>query len=81
MQHNLMFDSYAVVCDKDSCPDRRAQMLSLIDSLVKDRQMIEGEMLQIAAQIKTLQERYKRLDSHRENMIYAINQLEEVVDA
>ena len=56
-------------------------MLSLIDSLVKDRQMIEGEMLQIAAQIKTLQERYKRLDSHRENMIYAINELEGVVDA
>jgi hypothetical protein len=75
-----MFDSYAVVCDKDSCPDRRAQMLSLIDSLVKDRQIIEGEMLQIAAEIKALQTQYKRIDRDRENLIYAINQLDEVAD-
>jgi hypothetical protein len=55
-------------------------MLSLIDSLVKDRQMVESEMLCIAAQIKTLQARYKRLDRDRENLIYAINQLDEVAD-
>jgi hypothetical protein len=53
-------------------------MLSLIDSLVKDRQMVEGKMLCIAAEIKKLQAQYKRLDSDRENLIYAINQLDEV---
>lgn len=56
-------------------------MLSLIDSLIKDRQMIEGEMLSVAAEIKALQERYKRLDRDRENIIYAINQLDEVANA
>ena len=55
-------------------------MLSLIDSLVKDRQIVEGNMLRIAAEIKALQAQYKRLDSDRENLIYAINQLEEVVN-
>ena len=55
-------------------------MLSLIDSLVKDRQIIEGEMLRIAAEIKALQTQYKRLDRDRENLIYAINQLDEVAD-
>ena len=52
-----------------------------IDSLIKDRQMIEGEMLSVAAEIKALQERYKRLDRDRENIIYAINQLDEVANA
>jgi prefoldin subunit 5 len=56
-------------------------MLSLIDSLVKDRQMLESEMLSVEAQIKTLQERYKRLDRTRENLIHAINELDEVADA
>jgi hypothetical protein len=55
-------------------------MLSLIDSLVKDRQILDCEMLKIAAQIKALQDRYKRLDRDRENLIYAINQLDEVAD-
>jgi hypothetical protein len=52
-------------------------MLSLIDSLVKDRQVIEAKMLKINSEIEVLQERYKRLDRERENMVYAINQLEE----
>jgi hypothetical protein len=55
-------------------------MLSLIDSLVKDRQIVEGKMLRIAAEIKALQDEYKRLDSTRENLIYAINELDEVLD-
>jgi hypothetical protein len=55
-------------------------MLSLIDSLVKDRQIIEGNMLRIAAEIAALQAQYKRLDRDRENLIYAINQLDEVAD-
>jgi uncharacterized protein YlxW (UPF0749 family) len=67
-------------CDNILCPDRRAQMLSLIDSLVKDRQMVESEMLRIDAEVKKLQAQYKRLDSDRENLIYAINQLDEVAD-
>lgn len=56
-------------------------MLHLIDSIERDRQMVEGEMLRIAAEIKSLQERYKRLDRDRENLIYAINQLEEAAYA
>ena len=53
-------------------------MLSLIDSLERDRQFVEGEMLRIAAEIKSLQERYKRLDRDRENLIHAVYQLEEI---
>ena len=53
-------------------------MLSLIDSLVKDRQIIDAEMYSVAAQIKVLQERYKSLDRERENVIYAITQLDEL---
>jgi hypothetical protein len=56
-------------------------MLSLIDSLVKDRQIVESKMLCIAAEIKKLHKEYKRLDSARENLIYAINELDEVADA
>lgn len=55
-------------------------MLHLLDSIVKDRQMVEGKMLRVAAEIKTLQERYKRLDRDRENLIHAINQLEDAID-
>jgi hypothetical protein len=78
--HKIALASGCAICDKDSCPDRRAQMLSLIDSLVKDRQIVEGNMLRIAAEIAALQEQYKRLDRDRENLIYAINQLDEVAD-
>lgn len=55
-------------------------MLHLLDSIVKDRQVVEGEMLRVAAEIKTLQERYKRLDRDRENLIHAINQLEDALN-
>ena len=55
-------------------------MLHLIDILEKDRQAIEGNMLRIMAEIKTLQAEYKSLDASRENVIYVINQLEEASD-
>jgi hypothetical protein len=57
-----------------------AKMLHLIDILEKDRQAIEGNMLRIMAEIKTLQAEYKSLDASRENVIYVINQLEEASD-
>ena len=56
-------------------------MLSFIDSLVKDRQTVEGEMRSISVEIADLQKRYKLLDRRRENLIHAINQLDEVADA
>jgi hypothetical protein len=57
-----------------------AKMLQLIDILEKDRQAIEGNMLRIMAEIKTLLAEYKSLDASRENVIYVINQLEEASD-
>jgi hypothetical protein len=55
-------------------------MLHLIDILEKDRQIVDGKLSHILSEIKALQERYKRLDSDRENLIYAINHLEEVTN-
>lgn len=55
-------------------------MLHLIDILEKDRQMVDGKMSRILIEIKALQERYKRLESDREELIYAINHLEEVTN-
>lgn len=56
-------------------------MLSLIDSLVKDRQIIEAKMCSIDSEMEVLKERYKRLDRDRENLIHAIYQLEDIIDA
>lgn len=55
-------------------------MLHLIDILEKDRQIVDGKLSRILIEIKALQERYKQLDSDRENLIYAINHLEETTN-
>lgn len=55
-------------------------MLHLIDILEKDRQIVDGKLSRILIEIKALQERYKRLESDREELIYAINHLEEVTN-
>ena len=51
-------------------------MLHLIDTIEKDRQIIDAKMSTILSQIKDLQREYKSLEKTRENLTYAINQLE-----
>jgi hypothetical protein len=56
------------------------QMLHLIDILEKDCQIVDGKLSRILIEIKALQDQYKRLESDREDLIYAINHLEEVTN-
>lgn len=55
-------------------------MLSLIDSIEKDLQIVEGKMSRILSEIQNLENVHKRLDRDRENLVYAINQLEGLID-